>query len=79
MSAIGYELLYAELGKYIVNKIPLSDFNYGKVTEQRAVKILDEIQVVLYQHEQVTDFEVVDAIVDIFVKYNLDIGSCHDW
>lgn len=79
MNFLEHELLFAELGRYIVEHTPIKDFDYEKITEQRAIKILNEIQAVLHKHEELSDFDIVDAIVDIFVKYNLDIGGCHDW
>ena len=29
--------------------------------------------------EGLNDFEMVDAIVEVFVKYDIDIGGCHDF
>lgn len=79
MASIEYELLCTEIGKKILDSMPMGDFNFEKMADQRAVKIIEEIQAVLHKHEQLTDFEIVDAIVDIFIKYHIDIGGCHDW
>lgn len=48
-----------------------------------ATKALKEIQSVLKSANMVdgnkSDFEIVEKIVDIFEKYEIDKGGCHDF
>ena len=48
-----------------------------------ATKALKEIQSVLKSGNMVdgnkSDFEIVEKIVDIFEKYEIDKGGCHDF
>ena len=57
------------------------DFEIGedKITDTRAIKVLGEIQAVMYGDDKFSDFEMVEQIVSIFNKYNLDCGGCHDF
>lgn len=54
------------------------DIDADEIADTTAIKALSEIQQVLYADE-LDDFEMVEEIVLIFEKYNLDAGSCHDF
>ena len=43
-----------------------------------AIKALSEIQEIIH-NEKKSDFEIVDEIVYVFEKYNIDFGGCHDY
>lgn len=44
-----------------------------------ALKALHEIQTVIQNEDIEDDFDVVEKIVDIFEKYNIDAGGRHDF
>ncbi len=44
-----------------------------------SLEILEEIKSVLSQHYKLTDFGIVEKIVCILEKYNIDCGACHDF
>ena len=44
-----------------------------------ATKALNEIQKVLNQSENKSDFDMIEEIVCIFEKYNINAGNCHDF
>lgn len=48
-----------------------------KLVEKREFSILKEIQQVLYKHDTLNDFEIVEKIVLVFEKYDIATGGCH--
>ena len=50
--------------------------DYAALARQQAVRILAEIQAVI-QDEVIDDYTRVDRIVDIFLRYEIDSGTCH--
>ena len=48
------------------------------MADTRAICALREIQEVLI-NDELDDFLMVDEIVKIFMKYELDFGTCHDF
>ena len=54
-----------------------------KMADTVAVQVLSEIQDVLQTksdfYDLDNDFEIVEEIVRIFEKYNLNTGACHDF
>ena len=67
--AVRNSLNYAEIS---------GEINADEIADTTAIKALSEIQEILKAEEK-TDFEMVDEIVDVFGKYNLDFGGCHDF
>ncbi len=71
------------------------EFDETKVADTVAIQVVSEIQEVLQadyffydpdnydemlkNQGENTDFDIVESIVRIFEKYNLDAGSCHDF
>ncbi len=71
------------------------EFDETKVADTVAIQVVSEIQEVLQadyfyydpdNYDEMlenqgknTDFDIVESIVRIFKKYNLDAGSCHDF
>ncbi len=62
----------------ICNSITDFEIDADKIVDTKATMALAEIQKILHQDE-LDDFEIVDEIVQIFYKYNLDAGVCHDF
>ena len=44
-----------------------------------STKALSDIQQVLNQSENKSDFDMIEEIVCIFEKYNINAGNCHDF
>lgn len=72
------ELLKNHIIDFIKHRI--EDFNIGasEISDTSAINMLAEIQKVI-KNETYSDFEVVEEIVCIFEKYNIDFGSRHDF
>ena len=58
--------------------IRYNDINADDIVDTTAIKILDEIKSVINNTEIEDDYEVVEQIVLIFEKYNIDAGMRHD-
>lgn len=58
----------------------IKDFPYDSLDEvsRTAVKMIKEIQAVLVNDEY-DDYDVVEAIVEIFEKYDVDSGARNDY
>ena len=67
---------------YIVDCIcnDINDFGIDadRIADTKATEALAEIKQVLHKNK-LDDFEMVEEIVCIFEKYNLDAGCCHDF
>ena len=55
------------------------DVNPDDIVNCLAIIILDEIKSVIQTQELEDDFDVVEKIVRIFEKYNIDAGFRHDF
>ena len=75
---IKIELLKNHLYDYINNHINDFEINADKIADTIAINTLDEIQKIL-RNDTLSDFEIVEEIVCVFEKYNLDTGACHDF
>ena len=62
----------------ITSGLTYTEIDPDKIADTTAIKALSEIQEVIH-NEKKTDFEIVDEIVDIFAKYKIDFGGCHDF
>lgn len=75
---IKLELLSGAICDAIRENMHTLHINADQIVDSKAVKILGEIKEVLH-NESLDDFEMVDEIVSIFCKYDIDIGGCHDF
>ncbi len=74
------ELLAGGLAERIATYFTESDICYEEIIKSRAVQVLQEIEQVFQDGgTEKTDFELVEEIIQIFIKYNLDSGSYHDF
>lgn len=76
---VAEELLCQDIGRNVLNMLELNKSEFIKDADTKAEEVLEKIKAVLYKHEELSDFEIVDEIVEIFIKYNIDIGGCHDF
>ena len=67
---------------YIADTIcsQLTDFEIDEdvIADSRAILILDAVRNILCR-EELSDFEIVDEIVMLFNRCNIDCGGCHDF
>ena len=75
---IKLELLSGFICDTIRENIDTLDIDANQIVDSKATKILGEIKNVIH-NENLDDFEMVDEIVSIFCKYDIDIGGCHDF
>ena len=75
---IAKQLICSKIGALMVDQIDIHQLDFEKIAQQQAVYILEQIQQVILQSDW-TDFEQIDAIVDIFYANGLDVGGCHDF
>jgi hypothetical protein len=73
------ELLCQNIGRNILEMLEMCKEEFIETADTKAVEVLEKIRAVLYRHEELSDFEIVDEIVGIFIKYNIDTGGCHDF
>ncbi len=76
---VAEELLCQDIGRNVLNMLEFCKEEFIETTDAKAVEVLEKIKAVLYRHEELSDFEIVNEIVIIFIKYNIDIGGCHDF
>ena len=74
---IKVELLKNYISDYVNQHINDFEIDADKITDSVAVKALSEIQNILQSDNY--DEEIVEQIVAVFEKYNLDFGSCHNY
>lgn len=72
------ELLKRYISDYVNNQINDFEIDANSITDTTAINILEEIQSVI-KNDIYSDFEIVEEIVYIFEKYNIDSGVCHDF
>ncbi|HAL63799.1 MAG TPA: hypothetical protein DCO93_05085 [Clostridiales bacterium] len=54
------------------------EINADEIADTTAIQALSEIKEIIHD-EKKEDFDVVEEIVCVFEKYNIDIGGRHDF
>lgn len=72
------ELLKRYICDMVNGQIVDFEIDADKIADTTAIKIVEEIRKII-QNESYSDFEMVEEIVCVFEKYNIDTGSCHDF
>ena len=72
------DLLKGYITEFINSHINDFGIDADKITDSVAIKALAEIQGII-KNDDLDDFEIVEEIVCIFEKYNIDAGGCHDF
>lgn len=75
---IKLELLSGAICDAVKENMNTLNIDASQIVDSKAIKILGEVKDVLH-NENLDDFEMIDEIVNIFCKYNIDIGGCHDF
>jgi len=79
MNSISRELLSYVIKNEVQNTLADIDDKIINKLHSLSTEILEDIKTVLSQHYKLSDFEMIEKIVVIFEKYNIDCGSCHDF
>ena len=74
---IKLELLKGSIHDIIDSMLADIVINADEIADTTAIKALSEIQNILASN--LDDFEIVEQIVCVFEKYNLNAGGCHDF
>ncbi|MGN0163354.1 MAG: hypothetical protein ACI4EA_07225 [Candidatus Ornithomonoglobus sp.] len=75
---IKVELLKNEVAEFITNRLNEMDIDADKIAGTAAIKVLSEIKDII-RNDSLSDFDVVERIVEIFEKHHIDAGSRHDF
>lgn len=76
---IKLELLAGAISDAINSRIKYIDINADEIINSTALEALDEIALVIRNPEIENDFDVVDEIIHILDKYNINTGFRHDF
>lgn len=76
---IKLELLAGAISDAINSHIKYIDINADEIICSTALEALAEISLVIQNPEIENDFDVVDEIIHILDKYNIDTGFRHDF
>ena len=79
MNSLSKELLTYVIKTEVENKIISMNDELSTKMHLLSLEILENVRNVLSQHDKLSDFEIVEKIVCIFEKYNIDCNSCHDF
>ena len=74
---IKLELLKDSIHDIIDSRLADISINADEIADTTAIKALSEIQSILAG--DLDDFEIVEKIICVFEKYNLNAGGCHDF
>ena len=72
------ELLKSYIAEFVKSEIEDFEIDASQIADTTAIQMLSKIQTVI-KNESYSDFDVVEKIVCIFEKYNIDSGSRHDF
>ena len=72
------ELLCQEIGRSVIEHFKVIEIDHNKIVRTNALNALEEVKEIIRNNE-FDDFMIVDKIVSVFNKYNIDVGSCHDF
>ncbi len=72
------ELLKWAVFDAVAEGLEHAEIDADEIADTTAIMALAEIQEII-KDEKKTDFEIVDEIVNVFAKYKIDFGICHDF
>ena len=75
---INLELLKNHICGMIKSQLTDFEIDADEIANSTAIKALSEIQAILF-NEEYSDFEIVDEIVEVFIRYGLDFGYQHEY
>ena len=71
-------LIAREIGDKVYLRLKEEKFDFAEIANTNALNALYEIQQII-KNDDIDDFFIVDEIVHIFDKYNIDAGGRHDF
>lgn len=72
------ELIKSYIADVVCSQLMDFEIDENKIADTKAIEILGEIQEILKNGEE-DDFLIVEEIVSLFIRHNLDTGGCHDF
>ncbi|MBR4720842.1 MAG: hypothetical protein IK057_03665 [Clostridia bacterium] len=75
---IKLELLKGAICDAITSGLTYTEIDADKIADTMAIDALSEIKEIIKDNTK-SDFDVVEEIVRVFEKYNIDIGGRHDF
>ena len=72
------ELIKGYIASAVCSQLTDFEIDEDKVADSRATLILGEVQKILC-NDELDDFEMIDEIVMLFNRCNIDCGNCHDF
>ena len=73
---IKVELLRNYISDFIKNNLEDFEIDASQIADTTATQMLSEIKSII-KNASYSDFEVVEEIIIVFEKYNIDYGSRH--
>ncbi len=75
---IKIDLLKGYINDFINNNIREFEIDADEIADTAAINMISEIQNII-RNTEYTDFDIVEEIVCLFEKNNIDCGGCHDF
>lgn len=72
------ELLTSGILDAIINSLKKSDIDIDCIAQTTAISALEDIRECI-KNDNLSDFDVIEEIVNIFEKYHIDCGCRHDF
>jgi len=72
------ELIKGYIADAVCSQLTDFEIDEDKVADSRATLILDAVREILIRDE-LDDFQMIDEIVSLFNRCNIDCGNCHDF
>ena len=72
------ELIKSYIADVVCSQLMDFEIDENKIADTKATEILGEIQEILKNGEE-DDFLIVEEIVSLFIRHNIDTGGCHDF
>ena len=79
MNSISKKLLTYVIRTEVENKITSMNDEFPNKIQSISIEILENIRKILSRHDELSDFEMIEQIVCVLEKYNIDCDSCHDF
>ena len=72
------ELIKGYIADAVCSQLTDFEIDEDKVADSRATLILEAVREILLK-DKLDDFEMIEEIVSLFNRCNIDCGGCHDF
>lgn len=72
------ELIKGYIASAVCSQLTDFEIDEDKIADSRAILILNAVREILTK-DDLSDFEMIDEIVMLFNRCNIDCGGCHDF